>query len=247
MPAFSRVGAKIDVKVSSIGSAKSLRGGVLLETHLTPVGSIDSVYAVAQGPLLISEEDTVTTVAEMPGGALMVDEEPTDVVKERDGIRYISLLLNNPDYTTANNIVDAVINDTQLFGEDAIARAVNAGQIDVLIPRGIDEVSFISTLLNVTVEVDNSARVVINQRTRTVIIGEYVTVLPVAISHGELRITVGMEEQNVATLEARGSGGTPLQKIVDMLNAVKATPDDIIAIIQALKAAGALQGELILR
>lgn len=247
MPAFSRIGSKLDVKVSSIGNASSLRGGVLLETHLVPVGSLDAVYAVAQGPLLVGDESNHPTVAEIPGAALVVEEEPTDVIREQGGVRYISLLLNNPDYTTANNIVEAITSDTQLFGAKSVARAVGAGQVDVRVPDDLDEVSFISTLLDVTVEVDNSARVVINQRTKTVIIGEHVTVLPVAISHGELRITVGQEEKNVATLEARGGGGTPLQKLVDMLNAVKATPDDIIAIIQALKAAGAMQGEIMLR
>jgi flagellar P-ring protein precursor FlgI len=247
MPAFSKIGTKIDVKVSSIGSAGSLQGGVLIETHLVPVGALDTVYAVAQGPLLVGGEENHPTVAEIPNGALVVEEEPADIVREKDGARCISLLLNYPDYTTANNIVEAIISDKQVFGNKNIARAANAGQVDIIVPDNVDVVSFISMLLDVTVEVDNSAKVVINQRTKTVIIGEHVTVLPVAISHGDLRITVGQEERGVTTLEARESEGTPLRRIVNMLNAIKATPDDIIAIIQALKAAGALQGEIILR
>jgi len=247
LPAFSKVGTKIDVKVSSIGNADSLEGGVLLETHLVPVGSLDTVYAVAQGTLLVGDGENHSTVAEIPGGALVIEEEPTDVIREEDDARFISLLLNHPDYTTADNIVEAIISDTQLFGTRNIARAANAGQVDIIVPDEVDEVNFISMLLDVTVEVDNSAKVVINQRTKTVIIGEHVTVLPVAISHGNLRITVGQEERGVTAFEARESGGTPLQEIVDMLNAIQATPDDIIAITQALKAAGALQGEIILR
>ncbi len=247
LPAFSKIGGKIDVKVSSIGNASSLQGGVLLETHLVPVGPLDEVYAVAQGPLLVGDDENHPTVAEIPNGATVVEEEPTDVIHENDGVRHISLLLNHPDYTTANNIVEAISGDAQLFGRGNIARAANAGQVDVIVPEGVDEVSFISTLLDVTVQVDNAAKVVINQRTKTIIIGEHVTVLPVAISHGNLRITVGREEKSVTTLDATEDEGTPLQRIVDMLNAVKATPDDVIAIIQALKAAGALQGEIILR
>jgi flagellar P-ring protein precursor FlgI len=248
LPAFSSIGGRIDVKVSSIGSASSLQGGVLLETQLIPVGALDTVYAVAQGPLIVGDDNTHPTVAEIPGGAQVVEEEPSEVVKEMDGKRYMTLLLNNPDYTTANNIVEAIRSDDQLFGKYGnIARAANAGAVDVIVPDGADEVSFISKLLDVTVEVDNSARVILNPRTKTVIIGERVTVLPVAISHGDLRITVGQNDQNVATLDSAPKEGMPLQKLVDMLNAIKATPDDIIAIIQALKAAGALQGEVIMQ
>ena len=248
LPAFSKIGGKIDVKVSSIGGATSLQGGVLLETQLIPVGAIDTVYAVAQGQLIVGDQDAHPTVAEIPAGAQVVEEEPCEVVKEKDGNRFVTLLLNNPDYTTANNVVEAIRGDEQLFGKYGnIARANSAGEVDVIVPNGVDEVSFISKLLDVTVEVDSSAKVVLNPRTKTVIIGERVTVLPVAISHGNLRIVVGQNEQGVATLEPGQPKGMPLQKLVDMLNAVKATPDDIIAIIEALKAAGALQGEVVVQ
>jgi flagellar P-ring protein precursor FlgI len=248
LPAFSKIGAKIDVKVSSIGSATSLQGGTLLETHLIPVGSIDTVYAVAQGPLIVGDDQTHATAAEIPGGGKVVEEEPCQVVQQKDGKRFVTLLLNYADYTTANNIVEAIRSDVQLFGKYGnIAHAANAGQVDVIVPEGLDEVSFMSKLLDVTVEVDNSAKVVLNPRNKTVIIGERVTVLPVAISHGGLRITVGKDTQGVATLDPGQSKGMPLQKLVDMLNAIKATPDDIIAIIQALKAAGVLQGEIIMQ
>jgi len=248
LPAFSNVGGKIDVKVSSIGSASSLQGGVLLETQLIPVGALDTVYAVAQGPLIVGDKNTHPTVAEIPGGAQVVEVEPCEVVKEKDGNRFVTLLLNNPDYTTADNVVKAICGDEQLFGRYGnIARASNAGVVDVIMPDGVDEVSFISKLLDVTVEVDNSAKVILNPRTKTVIIGERVTVLPVAISHGNLRIVVGQNERGAATLDPSQPKGMPLQKLVDMLNAIKATPDDTIAIIQALKAAGALQGEVVMQ
>lgn len=248
LPAFAKIGGKIDIKVSSIGSASSLQGGVLLETYLIPVGALDTVYAVAQGPLVVGDDNTHPTAAEIPGGAQVVEEEPCEVVQEKDGQRVITLLLNYADYTTANNIVEAVRSDEQLFGKYGnIARAVSAGEIQVIVPDAVDEVSFISKLLDVTVEVDNGAKVVLNPRNKTVVIGERVTVLPVAISHGDLRITVGQNEQGVASLEPNQKEGMPLQKLADMLNAIKATPDDIIAIIQALKAAGALQGEIVMQ
>lgn len=249
LPAFSKIGDKIDVKVSSIGGASSLKGGVLLEASLTPVGMLETVYAVAQGPLVVGGDDqAVPTGGEIPGGAQVVEQEPCEVIQQKDGQKVVVLLLNNADYTTANNIVEAIRGDAQLFGKYGnIARAANAGEVDVIVPPDVDEVSFISKLLDVTVQVDNGAKVLLNPRTKTVVIGERVRVLPVAISHGDLHIVVGNNDQSVATVDGEEKEGMPLQKLVDMLNAIKATPDDIIAIIQALKAAGALQGEIVMQ
>ena len=249
LPAFAKVGTRIDVKVSAVGTASSLKGGELYAAHLKAEGDNETVYALASGSVLLagSEEETPTK-GEIPNGGIVAEEEPADFIIEENGIRKVSLLLYHPDFGTANNIVEAIRSDRQLFGSyGEIAKAINAGEVNVIVPSSVDEVNFISKLLDVTVDVDNAARVVINERTRTVIIGEGVTVLPVVISHGDLTILVGGVEQNVAKMEARGGEVTPLQEIQDMLNAVKAKPEDVIAIILALKAAGALQGEVIVR
>ncbi len=253
MPAFSRPGSKIDVRVSSVGSASSLKGGELIETHLMAPGDNETVYALADGSLVLAgSEETAPTRASIPNGGMVVEEEPTDFIVEEGGARKFVLLLHHPDFTTADRIVGAILNDKQLFGHyngaKNIAKAVNAGRVDIIVPSDVDEVNFISKILDVTVDVHNKGRVVINEATQTIVIGEGVTVLPVIISHGDLMIVIGNAEQRVTAMEARGSEqATPLQQIQDMLNAVKAKPSDIIAIILALKASGALQGEVIVR
>jgi flagellar P-ring protein precursor FlgI len=249
LPAFAKVGTRIDVKVSSVGTASSLKGGELYAAHLKAEGDNETVYALASGSVLLAgSEEEIPTKGEIPNGGIVAEEEPADFIIEENGIRKVSLLLYQPDFGTANGIVEAIRSDKQLFGSyGEIAKAINAGEINVIVPSSADEVNFISKLLDVTVDVHNAARVVINERTRTVVIGEGVTVLPVVISHGDLTIVVGGVEQHVAKMAARGGEVTPLQEIQDMLNAVKAKPEDIIAIILALKAAGALQGEVIVR
>ena len=250
MPAFSRVGSKMDVHVSSAGSASSLEGGTLLETHLKAPGDDKTVWGLADGKVLLAgAEKTVPTCGEIVGGGIVVEEEPTDYIRVENGVKMISLLLNNPDFNTASSVVDAIASDMQLFSRYRnIARAVNPGQVDIIIPSDVDEVNFISKILDVTVDVHTKGRVVINERTKSIIIGEGVTVTPVIIVHNGLTLKVGEVEQGANLLEARGSENeTPLQQIQAMLNAVKATPEDVIAIIMALKAAGALQGEVIVR
>jgi flagellar P-ring protein precursor FlgI len=249
LPAFSKVGTTIDIKVSAIGTATSLKGGELLETHLKAEGDDETVYALAHGSVLLAGSDTtVPTKGEIVNGAIVAEEEPTNFIKQEGGLKKVSLLLTYPDFNTANSIVEAIRSDRQLFGRyGEVAKAINAGQVDIIVTSDADEVNFISKVLDVTVDVHNKARVVINERTRSIVIGEGVTVLPVIICHGDLIITIGTEEQRLARMEARGGTATPLQQIQDMLNAIKAKPEDIIAIIMALKAAGALQGEVIVK
>ena len=252
MPAFSKVGTKVDVKVASAGNAESLKGGVLLETHLKAPGDDKTVWALADGTILLAgSEKEVPTCGDVIGGGVVVEEEPTDYIRIQNGMKMISLLLNNPDFNTANGVVDAICSDTQLFkrySKRNIAKAINPGQIDIIIPSDVDEVNFISKILDVNVDVHTKGRVVINERTKSIIIGEGVTVTPVIIIHNGLTLKVGEIEQSATILEARGSESqTPLQQIQAMLNAVKAKPEDVIAIIMALKAAGALQGEVIVK
>jgi len=251
LPAFANIGSRIDVKASSVGDCSSLKGGTLLGAYLKADGDDETVYAIASGSVLLAGSEEVTpTSGDIPNGGIVAEEELAEYIIIDGEVKKISFLLDNPDFNTANGVVEAIRNDRQLFGRYGnreIAKAISAGQIDVIIPLDVDEVNFISKLLDVTVAVQNEARVVIDESTRTVIIGEGVTVQPVVICHGNLTLVVGNVEQTAASMGPEGEEATPLQQIQDMLNAIKASPEDAIAIIKALKAAGALQGKVIVK
>ena len=274
LPPFARKGGRIDVIASSIGDAKSLEGGVLLTT---PLSSQDgSVYAEAQGPITVGGYNIVgvtgetvrknyTATGRIPSGAILLRDNTTDVVSEWK----ILLELATPDYTTASRI-EKVINER--FGKDT-AVAQDAASVVVNVPESHRSkekiVGFISQIESIEIEPDTRARVVINERTGTVVIGSEVVIGTVAISHGNMKIKIGShpvisqprpfssgetvvttdEEMNV---EESGEHvvlleqGTSVNDLVEALNSLGASPADIIAIFQAIRQAGALNAELVI-
>ncbi len=269
LPPFGRRGAELDVTVSAIGSASSLQGGTLLMTPL--VGADGQVYAVAQGAITIggftAEGDRAAvqvnhpTVGRIPAGANIEREALSTFVREGK----LTLQLRNPDFTTADRIA-TVINQKH----PDIAWAPDAGTIQVSLPDGLTRgqlSGFVDGITSLEVEVDTPALVVINERTGTIIVGQNVGISTVAISHGNLSIVT--EERDYVSqpppfsegetetvrrtdIEAIEEAG-PLQvmpqqvsvsELARALNAMGATPRDLIAIFEALRQAGALQAQL---
>lgn len=272
LPTSLRTGDRLDVTISSIGDARSLQGGFLLQTPLQAANG--QIFAVAQGAVSIggfvvgggggSAQVNHTTVGTVPNGAI-VERELEGASLAADG--RISLVLFDPDFTTASRLVQ-VVND--VFQEN-IAWARDQGTIEIEVPLTYSNniVSFIAELEELPVRPDVNARVVINERTGTVVMGSSVRVAQVAVSHGNLKVQVQREvnvshppsfsggdtvvtEATTFDVEEEPShfamvdGSTNVQDLVDGLNAIGASPRDIIAILQAVKAAGALFGELII-
>jgi len=271
LPAFAKPGDRIDVTVSSMGDAGSLQGGTLLQT---PLQAADRrVYAVAQGPISIGGFSAAAggtqvqknhpTVGRIPGGALVEATVPATL--ERGGA--VNVSLSQADFATASRIASA-INDR--LGQSA-ASAPDAGTVLVHIPQGREAnlVDFIAQIEQVRVQPDVVAKVIINERTGTVIIGGNVTISPVAVAHGGLTVeitqeltvsqppplapktgatTVVVPQNEVAAQEKEGAltpvKGRTVAELVQSLNAIKVAPRDVIAILQAIKQAGALQAEL---
>lgn len=195
LPAYVNPGDRLDVTVSSIGTAKSLEGGMLYQTLLK--GADGQVYAIAQGTLSLGSViggDTsgggrskkVTTLGRVPAGALVENSVPSTILKSDGGI---NLNLIQPDFTTANAIVSAI---NSALGEE-MARAEDAGTVSVRVPLKYvaNMVPFIARIENLEAEPARLARVVINQRTGTVVIGQEVQILPVAVTHGSMTLTFG--------------------------------------------------------
>jgi len=266
-------GERFDVTVSSIGDAKSLRGGTLL---LTPLSAPDgTVHAMAQGPVSTggfaveaqggaSVSRNYSMVGRVPGGATL--EEP--LVQLPTDLGQLELVLTEPDYTTAHR-VEAAIEDR--WGPVAVASG--PATVQVTVPRDYStaqtRAAFVAELEALTVEPDGVARVVINEKTGTIVAGQHVSIAPVAVAHGGITVqiqtqpvisqpapmsqgqtvvekqsavTVSDEEAHVVCLPAT----TTIQEVAESLNAIGATPRDIIAIFQALRQAGALRAELII-
>ncbi|MBP2645297.1 MAG: Flagellar P-ring protein [Firmicutes bacterium] len=235
---FVKAGDTIDVTISSLGDAKSLQGGILLQTPLKAANGL--VYAVGQGALSLGGgPKPVSTVARITNGAIVERDVPTKV--ENNG--NVVLAINNPDFTTASRIAEAIAKD---FGP--IAQAVDAGTVSVKIPTEYNDnlVGFIAAVEDILVRPDTAAKIVINERTGTVVMGGDVTIDSVAVAQGGLSVKVGGQtgttgkDQSVIALPTASSVGD----IVTALNAVGASPQDIIAILQAIKASGALHAEL---
>lgn len=245
LPPFARVGNQIDVTVSSIGDASSLEGGVLL---VTPLRAGDqNVYAVAQGPISIGsiadgQSKTFPTVGRVVAGASIEKDVDMNFAAKKN----FRLSLHNPDFTTAARVV-AVIN-AELGGKFASAR--DSGTVDVVVPFNYDgnSVELLANLENISVNVDSRAKVVLNERTGTVVMGDRVAITPVAISHGDLTIQVA----GAAAATKKGQGdhvaelkaGASVQDLVKALNTLGVQPKDLTAIFQTLKEVGALQADL---
>lgn len=271
LPPFAAVGQHIDITVSTLGSAKSLRGGSLL---MTPLKGIDNnVYAVAQGSVLVggfsvegrdgsSVVNGIPTVARIPNGAVVERTVPSPFAEGQQ----LSLSLHRADFTTAERL-SKIINDTFGLGT---AHAQNGGTVAVSVPiNPSHRVSFVSLLENLELEAaEAAAQIVINSRTGTVVIGRQVKVTTAAISHGGLSVTITesadvsqpgpfSEGETVATARSdiqvrAGSGrmllfepGIDLADLVGAINRIGAGPDDLIAILQALRESGALRAELV--
>jgi flagellar P-ring protein precursor FlgI len=271
LPPFATQGSRIDVTVSAVGDARSLAGGTLLVTPL--MGADQQVYAVAQGPLAIggfaasgqsgsSVTRGVPTAGRIASGALVEREISFDIAAQQE----LRLALRNPDFTTAQRIASAI---NTAVGADA-ARASNPGSVVLRRPNEFagDMVSLVGRIENLEVEVDTPARIVIDESSGIVVMGENVKVSTVAIAQGNLTIsiqedpfvsqpapfsrggeTVVVPSSGVDVEEEQGGlvvvpGGVPLRQLVNGLNALGVTPRDMISILQALKAAGAIQAEI---
>ena len=273
LPPFAKPGQKIDVTVSSIGNAKSLRGGSLLMAPLR--GADGNVYAVAQGNLVVggfgasgNDGSSVTvnipSAGRIPNGATVERSVSSDFYTRES----IILNLHVPDFTTANRMANQ-INDT--MGPDT-AQAMDAVSISVRPPiQAKHRTSFVSMLENLEIEPGEvAAKVIVNSRTGTVVIGSNVVVTPAAVSHGSLVVTISerpfasqpqapfsnagetvvLPDSEVEISQEEGSmflfeSGTSLNEIVQAVNRVGAAPGDLVAILEALKQAGALRAELV--
>ncbi len=270
LKAFAKPGQKIDITVSSMGSAQSLRGGTLLQTIL--MGIDGNAYAIAQGSLVVSGLGAngldgskivvnTPTVGRIANGATVERE----IVSPFSSGDYITFNLHNSDFTTAKRLSDT-INDL-ISGS---AEAMDATSVRVTAPRDIsDRVSFLSTLENLEFEPDRpSAKVIVNSRTGTIVIGSDVRLLPAAITHGGITVTIN-EVQDVTQPNAFADGetvvttqssvnvntsdnrmfvfnpGVTLDTLVRAINEVGAGAGDVMAILEALEQAGALRGELV--
>lgn len=271
LPAFIKPGQTIDITVSSLGDAKSLKGGSLLMTPLK--GADGQVYAVAQGNLIVggfgvsgtdgsSVSVNVPSVGRIPGGATVERVVPNGF-NQGD---FIVLNLNTADFTTASRIANSI---NHVIGPE-IAKPLDATSIKVSSPKDASQrVGFVSLLENIdVVPADAPARVVVNSRTGTIVIGNHVKVMPAAVTHGSLTVSITNSEQ-VSQPGPLSDGqtvvtpttdiqitqesnrmflfnpGVKLDEIVRAVNQVGAAPGDLIAILEALKQAGALRADLI--
>jgi len=270
LPPFSKKGSRIDVLVSSMGDAKTLQGGTLLVTPLK--GPDGNVYAVAQGAVSMggfvagiggaSVSKNHQTVAKLPGGAFVEKEVPFSL----EGKRTLALTLRHPDFTTAERAANMI---NMSFGGE-MARALDSGSIGIVVPAEYRDniVRFISKVERLVIKEDSISKVVVNERTGTVVIGENVTISTVAVSHGDITVQINTDVE-VSQPEALSEGETVVTKtedikvvekpaslvllkqtvtlgeVVTALNEVGVTPRDLVAILQALKAAGAMQAELL--
>lgn len=242
LPAFARVGQKIDLTVSSIGDASSLAGGTLLVTPLK--GGDGNIYAVAAGSLSIGglkKGAKFATTGMIPNGATVEKEILTEFEKKNS----LRLALNNPDFTTAARI-EKVINE-ELGGKFASAK--DSTTIDLIVPVQYERniVQLMAIIENFKVNPDKAAKIVINERTGTIVAGGDVTVSPVAISHADLTIEIkgdGAEKSSKPNSVYFMEKGATLNELVKSLNAFGATPEDLITIFQTLKRDGALVGDI---
>jgi len=273
LPPFAGPGSEIDVNVASIGDATSLKGGTLL---MTPLKGPDSeVYAVAQGPVAVSGLTVQGQAESLTQGVPTVGRIPNGAIMERaiagglEDLGDLVLVLTNPDFKTAVRMADAVNAYSQARFGRPIAHERDLRSVVVKRPGNISPTRLLGEIGDLEVTPDTPARVVVDQRTGTVVIGEDVQVSTVALTHGNLTVrvtempqvsqpdpfsggaTVVTPATEVAASEQDGHlavvDGTNLQVLVQGLNQLGLKPSDIIAILQAIKTSGALQAELIVQ
>jgi flagellar P-ring protein FlgI len=271
LPPFAQPGAKIDVTSAAIGDASNLQGGLLLLTSLRGVNG--EVYAVAQGPVVTggftagkggtSQTLNHPTVGRTPNGATVEKAAPSIAPSST-----VRLQLRQADFTTAARIVE-VLNKRFATGNHGVAKAENSGLISVSLPAKYsgNPIGFVADLEAITVSADLPARVVINERTGTIIIGKDVRVAPVAVMHGNLtvqietsyavsqpqpfssgttsvvpQVGVGVKEEKARNVVLKE--GATVEELVRALMSIGSTPRDVIAILQSLKSAGALSADV---
>lgn len=271
LPAFARPGSRMDINVASVGDAKSLSGGTLMMTAMR--GPDGQVYALAQGPISLgggfsasgggaSVQKNHPTTGIIPGGAVIERSAGVNLM----AADHFDLQLRNPNFATAFRVEQAM---GRAF-EPGIARAIDSGTVRLLVPAALRErpVEFLAQALSVPVQPDTPARVILNERTGTVVLGGDVRIGRVAITHGNLTIsvverikvsqplpfsstgrTVEVPEGEVKTEEEKGQilsldEGTRVEDLVNSLQKIGVSPRDMIAIFQAIRAAGALHADL---
>ncbi|KUO58503.1 MAG: flagellar biosynthesis protein FlgI [Alphaproteobacteria bacterium BRH_c36] len=273
LPPFSRAGGRIDVTVTSLGDATSLAGGMLLMTPL--YGGDQQIYAVAQGSIAVSGFESkgnaeslthgVPTAGRVANGALVERSAPQGL----DQASQINLELRNPDFGTAVKVADAINEYSQSRFGGRLARELDMRSVSIKVPAGISTSRFLAEVGELLVEPDMPARVVIDERTGTIVIGRDVRISTVAVTHGNLTVRVTetpvvsqplpfSDGQTVATSETEVNAvqengmlsivrGADLHSLVNGLNRMGLKPPGIIAILQAMKSSGALQAELVVQ
>jgi flagellar P-ring protein precursor FlgI len=269
LPPFGRAGSRLDINISALGDAKSLLGGTLLVTPL--VGADGEVYAVGQGQVqvggFLAQGDAATvqkgvpTSGRIPSGAIVEREIGFDL----HGLKSVNIALRNPDFTTAGRMASAI----NAYLGTAAAAATDPGTVQLAVPPGEDVIALLTEVEQLRVEPDQLARVVIDEQTGIIVIGENVRVSKVAIAQGNLTIrvtetpqvsqpspfaetgaTVTVPRTQIEVDEGKENkltvvdDGVNLQDLVNGLNALGIGPRDMISILQAIKAAGALQAEI---
>jgi flagellar P-ring protein precursor FlgI len=270
LPPFARLGSKINIRVSAIGDAKSLKGGSLLPVEL--IAADGKAYAVAQGLISVPEfspvsddvknrTNSITTNAIVQGGAIIEREVPFNY----EDLQEMKMGLYNPDASTASKIAQ-VIND---YTDSQSAKAIDPGTVVMQIPsyRKKDIVDFIAEIEKLQIDPDYKAKIVVNEATGTIVMGNNVVIRPVAIAQGNILISVGadkakyienlpfktsanQDKAQVALNKIRGDGmghldkGASLNDLVTGLNKLKVYPRDIIDILRSIKAAGAMDAEI---
>lgn len=279
LPAFARPGDKLEASISSMGDARSLSGGTLLMTPL--YGPDRKIYALAQGQMTTASysyelngnlaQKNHPTAGIIPDGVLVEANVGTHIINEDGAIR---IVLFNPDYTTANRIALGVNQTLQVD----VAKALDAGRIEIHLPAGEAEriVEFVAKLENISVEPDQRARVIVNERTGTVVSGGDVRLSRVSVAYGDLRVSVVTDylvsqpsdvllshsnsairtetvpqtridvKESVANSISLSEGAT-VSDLVIALSHIKTSTRDIIAVLQSIKRAGALHAELIVQ
>lgn len=243
LPAFAKAGNPMDVTVSSIGDATSLVGGTLLQAPMR--AGNDEIFAVAQGAVSITGDgkDVHTTAGRIPNGAMIERDIQADFASKK----MFRMTLHNPDFTTAARTVLTI--NRELGG--LYATAGDAGTIDIITPTKFENkgVELMATIEAIEINPDQKARVLINEKTGTIVIGEKVKISRVGLSHGNLTLKITEDKSKKSTVSADDKvtvldAGANVGDLVQALNKLGVSPKDLISILQSVKAAGALHGEL---
>lgn len=242
LPPFAKAGNPLDITVSAVGDSSSLVGGTLLQAPLR--AGNDEIFAVAQGAISVlgDGKDVHTTVGRIPNGAMIERDIQADFANRK----MYRMTLHNPDFTTAARTILTI--NKELGGQYASAK--DAGTIDIITPSSYENkgVELMATIEAIEINPDQKARVIINEKTGTIVIGEKVKISRVGLSHGNITLKVVDEktkkltpiDDKVALLDT----GANVGDLVQALNKLGVTPKDLISILQSIKAAGALHGEL---